>query len=207
MGAVETLSENIICQEGEHHYEVTLKKQADAEEAGLRLYVCSVCGDDYEEIIPSSGHVWSEWEERKAATCMEVGERVRHCVNCDQPNATMVESIEETEHLLSKWEEVRKEHPGEQFISRSCLYGCGYTEVGLGEGIIERKTQISPRIAYLSRKPRRDFSVADAAVISGNGLIFLFFVFLITSDIYLIRWHSKTKARNRMQGKEVSGSG
>ena len=65
-------------------------KAATCTEAGWKeVGVCEVCGEHYsyptdENAIPATGHTWSEdYVVDKEATCIEAGEKSKHCTVCD----------------------------------------------------------------------------------------------------------------------------
>ena len=58
-----------VCQ---HEYDSVVLKEATCEEKGLRTKVCTLCGDDFSEIIHALGHDYRNHEE-KSATCTEDG--------------------------------------------------------------------------------------------------------------------------------------
>lgn len=65
-------------------------KDATCTEAGWKeVGVCEVCGEHYsyptdENAIPATGHTWSEdYVVDKEATCIEAGEKSKHCTVCD----------------------------------------------------------------------------------------------------------------------------
>ena len=62
-----------------HEYEVSLIKRAEENTQGLRRYTCQICGYSYDEVIPATGHLWSEWICDKEATETEEGHMYRKC--------------------------------------------------------------------------------------------------------------------------------
>ena len=63
----------------EHRYHISVERRAGEHEDGVRLYVCEICGETYREVIPASGHVWSEWVVEREATEDREGIRCRVC--------------------------------------------------------------------------------------------------------------------------------
>ena len=63
-----------------HQYEVSEEKAATCEEDGYIIYVCSGCGESYEEKKAAFGHDY-ELTDSKAATCTEGGYMVYTCKN------------------------------------------------------------------------------------------------------------------------------
>ena len=45
------------------------------------------------EPCPDGAHVWSEWEETKAATCTAAGEKSRHCTICYTPESGTIDPL------------------------------------------------------------------------------------------------------------------
>ena len=64
---------------GNHSYTVSTVIEATCKKNGQRVYVCKVCGNHYAEIIPATGHTWSEWKIKKAPTCIENGIKYSVC--------------------------------------------------------------------------------------------------------------------------------
>lgn len=64
----------------EHVYSADVVFPATCEAAGTMRYVCSECGDSYEEAIPALGHVWSTTTVEPA--CTESGSTIRVCGRC-----------------------------------------------------------------------------------------------------------------------------
>lgn len=117
------------CASGMHQYEVSILQNASEEEEGKRAYTCTICGDYYIEVIPSTGHVWGDWIVEQEAACMEDGYRYRICTKYPDENHRQEEAIPATGHSYK--EEVTAaacDHDGE--IRYECL-SCHdvYTEV------------------------------------------------------------------------------
>ena len=67
----------------EHSYTGKITKAAACTATGLKTYTCSVCGDNYSETIPATGHKYSsEWTVDKKATCTTEGSKSHHCTLC-----------------------------------------------------------------------------------------------------------------------------
>lgn len=64
---------------GLHDYEVTILQQATEDTEGLERLVCSKCGATTTRIIPSTGHIWSDWYVDTPATCISQGIEARVC--------------------------------------------------------------------------------------------------------------------------------
>lgn len=77
---------------------------ADCTNAGKTVYVCSICGDDYEEVIDALGHDKnSEWTVVDA-TCETDGSRTQLCSRCGEQIG--YEVINKTGHKWSRWTKV-----------------------------------------------------------------------------------------------------
>lgn len=63
----------------EHRYRVEIIKKADKDSDGLRRYTCEDCGYTYTEIIPATGHRWSEWIIDVEPTYEKAGHMYRVC--------------------------------------------------------------------------------------------------------------------------------
>jgi len=66
------------CSTGNHNYSV-ITHSATEEEEGVLIYTCSLCGYEYIEVIPATGHDWSEWFTDIEASCTEEGHQYRIC--------------------------------------------------------------------------------------------------------------------------------
>ena len=66
-----------------HSYKETITEEATCEEAGLKTFTCSVCGDTYTEAIDALGHDKIS-HEAKAPTCTAIGwDAYETCSRCD----------------------------------------------------------------------------------------------------------------------------
>ncbi len=93
-----------------HIHEMEYSPAVDAtctEDGSIEFWYCSDCGkyyadeDGVKEIqepssIPATGHSWSEWSERKPATCTNEGEKFRKCENCGEEETELVQRIAHT---------------------------------------------------------------------------------------------------------------
>ncbi len=68
---------------------------------GTTIYTCILCGNNYTEAIPSTGHNSFEWIITENATCTENGKKVKKCVNCAEILET--ETIPATGHNQGEW--------------------------------------------------------------------------------------------------------
>ena len=72
----------------------------DCENWGYTTYVCE-CGHSYvDDKVSPVEHVYGEWEEYVAPTCISEGLDRRYCKNCDHYEEKTVEALD---HLMSDW--------------------------------------------------------------------------------------------------------
>ena len=74
----------------------TVTKEATCEEAGIRTYTCSICGETKTEEIAALGHEWDEGTVTKEATCKEAGVKTYTCKR--DSKHTKTEEIAKLEH-------------------------------------------------------------------------------------------------------------
>ena len=67
------------CAAGLHKYALISQTPADEQTDGLEVYRCELCGQEYEAVLPATGHIWSEWSTDQAPTCTEPGLQHRTC--------------------------------------------------------------------------------------------------------------------------------
>ena len=87
-----------------HDYTWTVTKEATCTEDGLKTGVCPADGDTVTEVIPATGHTFSEWTVTTAATCTKDGVESRGCV-C---GAIETRTIKATGHQFGEWKTVRE---------------------------------------------------------------------------------------------------
>ena len=87
-----------------HDYTWTVTKEATCTEDGLKTGVCPADGDTVTEVIPATGHTFSEWTVTTAATCTKDGVESRGCV-C---GAIETRVIPATGHQFGEWKTVRE---------------------------------------------------------------------------------------------------
>ena len=78
---------------GEHEYNITITRKATEDATGLRRYVCTKCGYAFDEAIPTTGHVWSQWVIEIEATATTEGRRYRVCTKHPDTPHYEVETI------------------------------------------------------------------------------------------------------------------
>ena len=67
-----------------HHYEYSDEKAPSCTENGNKVYICTACGETYNEEIKSTGHNWGSWQTIKEATCTEDGIEEHTCSICSE---------------------------------------------------------------------------------------------------------------------------
>ena len=87
-----------------HDYTWTVTKEATCTEDGLKTGVCVAGDDTVTEVIPATGHTFSEWTVTTAATCTKDGVESRGCV-C---GAIETRTIKATGHQFGEWKTVRE---------------------------------------------------------------------------------------------------
>ena len=65
----------------EHEYTVKVTKEPTCEEVGVKLYICSLCGDGYTEDIPKTAHEDAD-NDGKCDTCGQQMTGGDHCKYC-----------------------------------------------------------------------------------------------------------------------------
>lgn len=89
-----------VCQQ--HVWDnITVKREADCENTGLREKTCSVCGITEKEIIPAAGHKWSEWKTVQKATFQLPEKQSRTCVVCLEEETREQGEAKKAELVLS----------------------------------------------------------------------------------------------------------
>ena len=91
----------IVCG---HEWQTLQSVPAACEEGGYASFVCSKCGETYEEFYPATGHSWNEWEEARPANCAEEGLEIRICAN--DPEHIERRSTDPLGHDWGEWETV-----------------------------------------------------------------------------------------------------
>lgn len=67
------------CTAGQHKYSIVSHTPATEQTDGSDVFRCELCGQEYEAVLPATGHTWGEWVEDKAPSCTEPGQRHRTC--------------------------------------------------------------------------------------------------------------------------------
>jgi len=67
------------CAAGRHQYVETRRANATAMTDGEVDFLCSVCGQQYTEILYATNHLWGDWIIDRQPTCTQKGIRHRTC--------------------------------------------------------------------------------------------------------------------------------
>ncbi|MBQ2848040.1 MAG: hypothetical protein IJE74_07270 [Clostridia bacterium] len=77
------VAQNVVGSLG-HSYESKVTTESTCEATGVKTFTCSVCGDNYTEVIPATGHT-EVIDKAVAPTCTETGlTQGSHCSECDK---------------------------------------------------------------------------------------------------------------------------
>lgn len=83
-----------------HNYE-TVVTEATCTEDGYTTHTCTVCGDSYvTDVVPATGHSYSEWTVTVEADCFHDGELSRTCANCGDVETEVIPA--NSDHCPSK---------------------------------------------------------------------------------------------------------
>ena len=112
---------------GRHEWgtELILDEEATCTEDGFKSYHCTICdaiNQSKIQVIPATGHDYSEWEVTKKGTCEEDGSKERVCANCGDINT---ETIPASGHDFSDWKEIRKATGTVTGIREKTCANCG----------------------------------------------------------------------------------
>lgn len=64
---------------GSHSWQAKIITPSTNDADGLRQYACAKCGTTFTEVIPATGHVWSDWIVMLHPTCTSEGQEYRVC--------------------------------------------------------------------------------------------------------------------------------
>lgn len=68
----------------DHNFVREEVKRAACEAEGLALLTCLRCGEEEEEVLPATGHLFGSWECTSSPGCETPGEESRTCVYCSK---------------------------------------------------------------------------------------------------------------------------
>ncbi len=86
-----------------HNYVITAKANATCTDTGFITYTCSRDNThSYTETIPAKGHTFGAWQQTKAPTEYEYGEKKRECSVCHAVEKEQIEKLSRTELTLNK---------------------------------------------------------------------------------------------------------
>ena len=66
----------------------------------MKVRICSTCGQTETGVIPATGHAWSSWTIRTAATCTADGVKVRICTVCGDTEKQAIPAIGHTTEVI-----------------------------------------------------------------------------------------------------------
>lgn len=128
-----TLTEAIPkIEEHEHVYEDEVVLPTCTEK-GFTQHTCTVCGDSFSDTaVDALGHSWSPWQEIKAATTTEVGEKARSCQVCELTESEAIPKLVEphTHVYAAKVEEPTCTEKG--YTVHTCACGDSYKDNQVG---------------------------------------------------------------------------
>ena len=122
------------CPEGEHDWVLDNYDAPTCYDNGLAGYYCSKCGDWKRELIPATGHSWSEWTQLvlynndgtvKQGDCTKGLSQYRTCTVC---GATDYRIKEPWEHNFDSWVTVRTGTCQQEGLQRRTCKDCGIVE-------------------------------------------------------------------------------
>lgn len=120
---VEKLTHNHVWDAG------TVTKEPDCEQTGIRMYLCSLCGEEKKESIPALGHTQgTTWVADREATCKQEGSRSIHCTVCDKIIPETVTSIMKLEHTFDNGYITKEATCGEDGVRTYTCTMCGDTK-------------------------------------------------------------------------------
>ena len=102
-------------------------EQPACERNGKCRFICIVCGETQEGIIPANGkHVWDAGKITKTATCVEKGIRTYTCTICGE---TKTEAIPATgKHTYGAWKVTKAATALAKGVQTRSCSGCGHKE-------------------------------------------------------------------------------
>ena len=107
-------------------------------EAGLKERVCSICGEKETEVIPATGHTWSEdYTIVMPASCTSAGMEAKYCTVCEIIDGSSTREIPATGHTLYIEESLSKaptctEQGKNVYFCKDCKYAREETIAALG---------------------------------------------------------------------------
>ncbi len=109
---------------GEHVWstEFIIDEEPTCTEDGSKSKYCTICGDEITEIIPATGHDYSDWNVTKERTCTEDGSREQVCENCGD---VITEVIPATGHDYSDWNVTKERTCTEDGSREQVCANCG----------------------------------------------------------------------------------
>lgn len=119
-------AESAQCAQGQHDFDTVIVDATDTADGSIS-YTCRICGYNYTESIPATGHQWSNWITDKEPTCGSEGHAYRYCLKND--DAREEETFAATgghDFQITMVEPTCTESGTRTYTCRSCGYS--YTE-------------------------------------------------------------------------------
>ena len=69
---------------------------------GKIKYTCLKCGNEYEEVIPATGHKYSNWIATKKPTIFKNGTQTRKCSNCGKQETKTIKKLKSSVSIKKK---------------------------------------------------------------------------------------------------------
>lgn len=116
---------------GVHEYSITIIKKVTETKDGLEKHTCSKCGDSYTEVIPKTGHNYTDWQTKTPATCNMEGVLYKVCTICDKSEYKKVPAT--GKHNYESWKVQKKVTCTSDGESRSTCSVCGHQEIKIAQ--------------------------------------------------------------------------
>lgn len=115
-------------EEHEHVYEDELVLPTCTEK-GFTQHTCSVCGESFSDTPTDAlGHSWSPWQEIKAATTTEAGEKTRSCQTCELTESEAIPKITEVHTHIYIVKTVEPTCTEGGYTNHTCACGASYKD-------------------------------------------------------------------------------
>lgn len=125
--AIDESTVTVIAKSDHNYGDWKVTKEATCTEDGSKEKVCEVCGDKVTEVIPATGHSFSEeFITDTPASCTTDGSKSRHCAHCDE--ITDVTVIPATGHTFGEWVEVTASTCENEGLRQHTCEVCGTVE-------------------------------------------------------------------------------
>lgn len=132
-----------------HDYIITMEKEVNCLEDGIKRFTCAACDNTYTEDVPAVGHQWEE-SVQLLPTCTEVGKTLHHCTfNCGNDYTTDIPAL--GHNYPEEWTiEIEPTYNEDGMRSRTCTV-CGYKDTEVVNKIVDSiKPQGSINLQFTS---------------------------------------------------------